>query len=198
MNERLTKSERKEEIKEAAKEAFLEKGFSKTTMEDIISRTTLSKGGFYHYYSNTKDIMFDIFIESNNNRINKINDFLEKNKLSIKNLNDPDVMAEAITDKVLDESPYMDLYAMFIAETKYDLQLKITLDKIVDKSREALYDYMSNIMFEKNNGDEYEFFTQLINTFILGTNYLDGEVFRNNRNIVKEMIKTAIECYANK
>ena len=43
-----SKSERKKEIMEAAKSVFLEKGFEKTTMEDIIAETSLSKGGFYH------------------------------------------------------------------------------------------------------------------------------------------------------
>ena len=57
------KSERKKEILEAATKIFLKKGFEKTSMEDIIAATSLSKGGFYHYYSNTTDILHDLMLE---------------------------------------------------------------------------------------------------------------------------------------
>ncbi len=67
-----SKRERKKEIMEAAKSVFLEKGFEKTTMEDIIAETSLSKGGFYHYYASTTDILHDLMIEGIAYRINII------------------------------------------------------------------------------------------------------------------------------
>ena len=45
---RLSKEERKKEIMQSAAKVIIEKGFSKTTMEDIIAGTTMSKGGVYH------------------------------------------------------------------------------------------------------------------------------------------------------
>ncbi len=54
------REERIEEILNAATEVFLEKGYSNTTMEDIINATTLSKGGFYYYFKSTKEIFFRI------------------------------------------------------------------------------------------------------------------------------------------
>ena len=55
---RKTKEERLAEIHKAALELFLTKGYKNTTMEDIIANTSLSKGGFYHYYGSTKEILF--------------------------------------------------------------------------------------------------------------------------------------------
>lgn len=57
---RLSPEKRKEEIKNAAMKLFTEKGFSHTTMENIINETGLSKGGFYHYYNSTSDILYDL------------------------------------------------------------------------------------------------------------------------------------------
>ena len=45
---RLTGAERKKEIMDSAAKVIVAKGFGKTTMEDIIAGTTLSKGGVYH------------------------------------------------------------------------------------------------------------------------------------------------------
>ena len=42
---RSIRETRKKEILDAAKKVFIEKGFDATTMEDIIGKTSLSKGG---------------------------------------------------------------------------------------------------------------------------------------------------------
>lgn len=49
---RLLPKEKKREIRKAAARKFLEKGFSATTMEDVIAESGLSVGGVYHYYKN--------------------------------------------------------------------------------------------------------------------------------------------------
>ena len=66
---RLLPQERKKEIKKAAARIFKEKGFSATTMEDVIAESGLSTGGVYHYYKNTADILYDIMEDGNQYRI---------------------------------------------------------------------------------------------------------------------------------
>ena len=61
--ERLSPQQRKQEIRSAALALFLEKGVSATTMENIISRVTLSKGGVYRLYSSTDAILADLMLE---------------------------------------------------------------------------------------------------------------------------------------
>ena len=43
---------RKKEILDAARKVFLSKGFADTVMEDIITETSLSRGGVYYHYKN--------------------------------------------------------------------------------------------------------------------------------------------------
>ncbi len=65
MSEKETsiRKNRKSEILDAAKKVFIRKGFDATTMEEIISETSLSKGGFYYYYKSTVDILHDLMRE---------------------------------------------------------------------------------------------------------------------------------------
>ncbi|WAW14373.1 TetR/AcrR family transcriptional regulator [Peptostreptococcus equinus] len=59
---RLTETERKKKIMNSASKVIIEKGLEKTTMEDIIAGTTLSKGGVYHYYKSVIEIFKDIML----------------------------------------------------------------------------------------------------------------------------------------
>lgn len=43
-----------------ALEIFLEKGYEKTTIQDIIDKINVSKGSFYHYFQSKEDIIIQI------------------------------------------------------------------------------------------------------------------------------------------
>ena len=65
--QRHSREERLREIQLGALEVFLKKGYRNSTMEDIIENTSLSKGGFYHYYKNKEDILIDLIRMKNFN-----------------------------------------------------------------------------------------------------------------------------------
>lgn len=48
------------EIIDAAKYLFTKKTFQKTTVDDILEITGLSKGGFYHYFKSKEDVLIAI------------------------------------------------------------------------------------------------------------------------------------------
>ena len=48
------KNKRKNQILEAAFKVFVNKGYSRTTMDDIVNSSGLSKGALYHYYKSKK------------------------------------------------------------------------------------------------------------------------------------------------
>ena len=54
------KRNRKNQILNAALKVFVVKGYSKTTMDDIVSASKLSKGALYHYYKSKKDLFLDL------------------------------------------------------------------------------------------------------------------------------------------
>lgn len=51
-----TATERKAELVECALALFLSKGYEATTIADILARTRLSKGAFYHHFTSKEDI----------------------------------------------------------------------------------------------------------------------------------------------
>ena len=51
MMDKIQKLDRKNQILEAAFKVFIDKGYSKTTMDDIVKVSGLSKGALYHYYN---------------------------------------------------------------------------------------------------------------------------------------------------
>ena len=50
------KINRKNQILEAAFKVFVKKGYAKTTMDDIVLVSNLSKGALYHYYGSKKEL----------------------------------------------------------------------------------------------------------------------------------------------
>lgn len=53
--------ERKDQILDAASEVFIEKGFQKARMDDIVEKSGLSKGTLYWYFKSKDDIVIGIF-----------------------------------------------------------------------------------------------------------------------------------------
>ena len=51
---------RKNQILNAAFEVFVKKGYAKTTMDDIVASSNLSKGALYHYYKSKKELFLSL------------------------------------------------------------------------------------------------------------------------------------------
>lgn len=94
---------RKKEILDAAKRVFLRKGFADTVMEDIITETSLSRGGVYYHYKNKVEILHDLLREGIAYRVEKINEFIVDHSGEL----DTNAVAQMIIDKMLDESDLM-------------------------------------------------------------------------------------------
>ncbi len=56
--------DKREEICFRAADIFAEKGFEKTTLEDISAELKMTKGGLYHYFKGKEDILFHCLIKA--------------------------------------------------------------------------------------------------------------------------------------
>ena len=54
--------ERRNEILDCAEELFLTKGYSKTTVADILKKVKIAKGTFYYYFKSKEEIMEAVLI----------------------------------------------------------------------------------------------------------------------------------------
>ena len=60
MKSKLIKENSKNQILDSALKVFVKKGYSKTTMDDIVESSGLSKGALYHYYKSKKDLFLSL------------------------------------------------------------------------------------------------------------------------------------------
>lgn len=127
---RKTREERKNEILEADLKVFLEKGYRKTTMEDIINETTLSKGGFYHYFGSTKEIFFAVLDKKSSEEIGS----LSRIEISLTDQKDfVDKFATYLTQKIFDNFKEQELYLMGVYESSDDQDFFERLSKMEEK-----------------------------------------------------------------
>lgn len=48
---------KKRELVTTAEKLFMEKGYNETTIDDLLDASSLSKGGFYHYFSSKEEVL---------------------------------------------------------------------------------------------------------------------------------------------
>ena len=111
---------RKKEIREAAKECFLNKGFQLTTMEDVITEVGMSRGGVYHHYASTNEMLKDLMLDGNDYRNSLINEYLENNRGKDKYQQ----MGDILVDKSLADTDLMRLYTLLLQAKKYNEDLE--------------------------------------------------------------------------
>lgn len=186
---RLSPEKRKEEIKNAAMKLFMEKGFSHTTMENIINETGLSKGGFYHYYNSTSDILYDLMkdgIEYRNQVIkSKIGEF--KN-------DEIEFMAERFYEKIVDDNPYMGIYIEFLLLKSKNSKLKTLFKILKEKTRKELFSFFEKLPNSFIDDEKYTMLTDFINSLILGAGVLDARKgFIKNRILIIKMIHLILD-----
>jgi len=139
---RKSKEERENEICSAAKYMFLEKGFKQTTMEDVIEKTTLSKGGVYRYFKSTREIMIywlSNFAENELKKVQKVTETSEK-------IPTRDKYKEAIVGhflcEVLDFSDDRKLLKMFMSEIANDNEFKEIYLKMEGKQIKLFFEIL--------------------------------------------------------
>ncbi len=88
--------ERRKEILETAERLFITKGYTKTTVNDILKEIGIAKGTFYHYFKSKEKVMDEIIM-----RI--IKDDVAKAKVIVSNPNIP--VLEKLFRVLIEQSP---------------------------------------------------------------------------------------------
>lgn len=116
--------DRKQEFLATALELFNEKGYEKTTIQDIIDRMGVSKGAFYHYFESKEDIIEKIAKEYAAKGISIIKNIAERQDLTaIEKLNQ--VIESVNTYKGSRETQRQKIKGIFKNEANIKLERKI-------------------------------------------------------------------------
>ena len=184
---KMEADERKKQIRQATMKVFLDKGFRNTIMNDIMEATGLSRGGLYHHYSSTYEILYDIMVEGNLNR----KDMVKKSIYAEDLILSPQLFSKIIIDKILADSDYVKLYAMFLCELKENDDLKDLYVKIKKESIQVFKELFSTLFNELPSDETFEFMVNIINSGLMACEILNArENFTKNKIYLTEMIET--------
>lgn len=115
-------AQKKRFIVETARKVFVEKGFKKVTMKDIVEACDISRGGLYLYFENTNQI------------------FLEVMRLESEEADD------VFSDSIAEDATASDILLLFLQEQKKELLRK------KDTLTQAIYEfYFENELNKKDN-----------------------------------------------
>ena len=174
---------RKLEILEAAKKCFLEKGFQNTTMEDVIEKVSLSKGGVYYHYGSTYEMIYD-FMKLGIKYRGEKSKTIDTSKLTTL-----DAITEMMMERIYDENEFKSIYAIFLKLQNEDKRLCEMFENLKETNTEILSsvfppnDKLSSIFKD-------EFLVTFVNTLILGYESLNQkEIFIKNREKIKKMLE---------
>ncbi len=184
---------RKEEILNAARKVFLEKGFADTVMEDIISETSLSRGGVYYHYKGKVDVLHDLMREGMAYRMVKMNEFMETYSDEV----DKRALAEMLVDRMLDDNELMRIYVIYLQAMKNNEELKKLHSVLI---QETLYsDYGGDINGTRLGDLKWntaEFLIYFMNSIILGCEVLEArDNFLKNRNFFIKVMMLYFDEY---
>ena len=185
MNDKKLKvgEKRKLEILEAAKKCFLEKGFQNTTMEDVIEKVSLSKGGVYYHYGSTYEMIYD-FMKLGIKYRGEKNKTIDTSKLTTL-----DAITEMMMERIYDENEFKSIYAIFLKLQNEDKRLCEMFENLKETNTEIL-----SSAFDPNNKlssiFEDEFLVTFVNTLILGYESLNQkEIFIENKKTIKKILE---------
>ncbi|KXL52220.1 HTH-type transcriptional regulator AcrR [Anaerotignum neopropionicum] len=184
---RLEKEERKKQIKEVALKLFIEKGLVKTTMDDIIEKMGISKGGVYYHYKNKEEIFSELIKDSMTYRKKLVVEYVSNNK----GMSREELIMNMLLDKILDTNPYKTIYAIFLTELRSNKELTELYNRIYNESKEEFIQFCIN-----ENLPEYIPLTNaacdfFMNSLIVGSNILGN----NDEAEVRDMLKVMLLAY---
>lgn len=185
--ERLSVEERKKEIQSAAIKLFNEKGFAKTTMENIVENVTLSKGGVYRIYPSTTEILKDIIIYGMHLRNRFYEEYAKKEIASGGKLTLPFIV-KIIGDSLKLYPEISSVYVEFLWEKRRNPKLEElyhdicsqTIDETIALIKKYDVDNVINI-----SPATLAQLTELMNTTIMGIHVLDiRHIIEDKKNFI--------------
>ena len=185
---RLSKEKRREQIKGIALKLFIDNGYSKTTMDEIVQAVGISKGGMYHHFSNKEEIFLELLKDGNEYRKNLVVEYMRENSQSRN-----EKIVEMLLDKILDKNQYKELYTVFLMEIQSNEKFKRLFKKIYDEGIEDFIEFCKKEGLEEYVSISNYEFTLLMNSLYIGLYLFDD--FEMSK--LKEMLKTMFEAYLN-
>lgn len=185
-NKRLSREQRRRQIKDIALELFITNGYANTTMDEIIQAVGISKGGMYHHFSGKEEIFLELLDDGNEYRKNIVVKYMRESRK-----NRSEKLIDSLLDKILDVNPYKKLYTVFLIEMQNNENFKKLFAKLYDKGVEDFLEFC------KAEGlDEYITINNREFIFLMNSLYVGMYLFEDiNKEKLREMLTIMFKAY---
>ena len=154
-------------------------------MEDVIKEVGMSKGGVYHHYKSTVDMLYDIMLKGNDYRFNKVSDFIEKNP----DMSLEEMAVELVIAKMFDENNFMSIYAMFLMECKENSRLRKLRDEMKSNLTLEFLDFLEKNNLEYLKPLTNDDFMKLMDSMYIAGEFIDvRDTFLNKSDLFRDII----------
>jgi len=139
---------RREQIVQAALGCFVEKGFHRTSMADIIAASGLSAGAIYLQFESKQDIMLAAAETTISHRIGEIGA-----RLATPPFPDPDEFVELVLGDIGDDAPKPQLLVQLWGESFFTDRLGDMVDGVFMRLRSTVTGYLTQWAVERRGLD---------------------------------------------
>ena len=187
--DRLSPEQRKLEVQNAALELFNRKGFSATTMENIVEQVSLSKGGVYRIYPSSTAILKDLMLRGMHLR-NSYYQQMAEEKVTQGSALDLPFLVKIIGDSLLLYPEFSKVYVEFLWEKRRNPELEELYQQICRQSMEETAKLISACgADELLPMDRLPLLTEVMNAAILSLHTLNlWEPFTENREKLTQLM----------
>jgi len=185
---RITKEpeERKNELMDAALELFLEKGFEKTTITDVVTKVGVAQGLFHYYFSSKQDMLDAVLDRYIDNLIKVLASIAADNNLDVEK------KLQIFLDTILGPGETNERFATYVHQDKNF----IIHQKFTDKTIMRVTPLLLQIIKEGINGRRFNvpYPEETLEILVPGMmDYIHRYYFCQNRELLSIKMKAAEE-----
>ncbi len=162
---RLDKNERKKQIKDSAMKLFTERGYRRTSVQDIVDLAEFSKGGFYNLYAGKEDLLKDILADAMRYRQAAFLQYVDKHK----DMPRKELIVELLLDSILDYHPYKKMFVKLVAEMSNNPQLMLFLSALETNLTQDFMNFCQREDFSEYIKVASEEFGLIVSSLMMGS-----------------------------
>ncbi len=184
-------------ILQSALDLFYQKGYSKTTFDEIASRIELTKGAVYWHFKNKPDLVAALI----NDYIAKKNQFLKQKNLALNQFKDIEAYFLATADFILGDENALKLAFFLSLQMEWSETIITKVMEKIGQNKKFIFLYLKDslVLMQKNGEIREDIDTDILSSLIINlwTGNLEAYLSKRCSVDLKVMIKKSFDLLFN-
>lgn len=182
---------------QSALDLFYQKGYSKTTFDEIASRIELTKGAVYWHFKNKPDLVAALI----NDYIAKKNQFLKQKNLALNQFKDIEAYFLATADFILGDENALKLAFFLSLQMEWSETIITKVMEKIGQNKKFIFLYLKDslVLMQKNGEIREDIDTDILSSLIINlwTGNLEAYLSKRCSVDLKVMIKKSFDLLFN-